>query len=329
MSITDNIKKIFFIAIWCIVGIGALGLLIAAINMKNSKTCKSYKIEINGSGAQLYVDQRQVLDVLTANGTEKIAGKTLASFDLRKMEEKLKKNSWIKDAQLFFGSNEVLRVNITERQPIARIFSTNGNTFYIDSSGVELPLPAKSSLRLPVFTNFPCEKIKLHGSDSALCDQVRKLGWYILNDPFWMADIEQVNIKPDRTFEMVPIIGNHVIEFGDGADYENKFHRLFVFYKQVSAKTGFDKYSRINVAYAGQVIGTKRGSNISRYDSLQALKNILELIRSARQLQSDTVVQNTKPLEHNTITEQSLTNYDLISDDDDSVPKKNKKPVKK
>ena len=31
-----------------------------------------------------------------------------------------------------------------------------------------------------------------------------------------MSDIEQVNITPERTFEMVPLIGNHVIEFGDG-----------------------------------------------------------------------------------------------------------------
>jgi len=326
MSIRGNIKKAFFILAWCIAGTGALALLVAAINMKNGKTCKGYRIEINGQGRKLFMDQKQALTVLTANGSEKITGREIASFDLRKMEETLKKNPWIRDAQLFFDNNQILRVNITEREPVARIFTTGGNSFYIDSSCMQLPLPAKRSLRLPVFTNFPAEKIRLSGADSALAEQVRKLGSYISRDPFWMADIEQLNITPGKKFEIIPMIGNHLIEFGDGNDYEKKFHRLFVFYRQILSKTGFDKYSKVDVQYEGQVIGTKRGGNISRSDSLQAVKNILQLIRSGRQLQADTVIQNTKPLEHNTITEQTLTNYDLITTSEDSAEKqKNKK----
>ncbi len=53
---------------------------------------------------------------------------------------------------------------------------------------------------------------------------------------------------------MTPLIGNQMIYFGDGSDYENKFHRLFVFYKQVISQTGFEKYTGINLAYANQVI---------------------------------------------------------------------------
>ncbi len=305
-----------------------MALLIAAINMKNSRTCKSYKIEINKNNRQLFIDPKQVLAILTKDD-EKITGKTIASFDLHKMEDQLKKNAWIKDAQLFFDNNRVLRINITEREPVARVFTTSGNTFYIDSSGMQLPLPERLSLKLPVFTNFPAEKMKMHGTDSALSDQVRKLAWYILKDPFWMADIEQVNITPSKTFQLVPMIGNHVIEFGDGNDYEKKFHRLFVFYKDVLSKTGFDKYAKINVEYAGQVIGTRRGSNISRSDSLQAIKNILQLIKSANQLQADTVRQNIKPLEQNTLTEQTLTNYDMVADDEDSAAMKKTEPKKK
>jgi len=58
---------------------------------------------------------------------------------------------------------------------------------------------------------------------------------------------------------------------------------------------------------------------------VQAVKNILQLIKSARQLQADTVKQNIKPLEHNTVTEQTLTNYDLITTNEDSVEKKGNK----
>ena len=132
---------------------------------------------------------------------------------------------------------------------------------------------------------------------------------------FWMAQIAQLDITPDRRFELVPTIGNHLIGFGDGSDYQDKFHRLFVFYQQVLSKTGFDKYSRIDIAYAGEVIGTHKGSEGSRQDSLQGMKNIREMIRAAQHMQADTIHQREmRPLENPTQTEQSLTNYDLIPD---------------
>jgi cell division protein FtsQ len=73
-----------------------------------------------------------------------------------------------------------------------------------------------------------------------------------------MAQISQIDITPSKEFEMVPTVGNHLIEFGDGDDYEAKFKRLFVFYKQVLAKTGMEKYEIIKVQYDKQVIGVKK-----------------------------------------------------------------------
>ena len=325
MDIKGNIKKILFILVWCIAGGGVLALLIAAINMKNSKTCKNYRVEFSGKGRPIFIDQRQVISLLTGDGSMQITGRKLVSFDLRKMEELLKKNVWIRDAQLFFDNNQTLRINVTEREPIARIFTVGGGSFYIDSSCTQLPLPVKSALRLPVFTGFPAERIRLYGPDSALSDQIRKLSQYILKEPFWSADIQQINITPKKTFEMVPTVGNHLILFGDGNEYEKKFQRLFIFYGTMLSKTGFDKYSRLDVEFAGQVIGTRKGSNISKSDSLQVVRNILQLIKQASQLQADTVRQNIKPLEHNIVTEQTLTNYDMVGEDEDSVPKTKKK----
>jgi len=306
--------------LWCVMGSGMLVLLIAAINRKNSKTCKGYRVEINAGNQRLFIDQKVISNLLTSSGTQKLVGKTILSLDLRNMEEMLKKNAWVKEAQLFFDNNECLRVRITERKPIARIFTIAGNSFYIDSSGIQLPLPEQAFIKLPVFTGFPADKVKSRGTDSALLRQIKQLSWFILNDPFWMAEIQQVAITSRKTFLMVPVIGNHQIEFGDGNEYEQKFHRLLVFYRQVCARSGFDRYTRLDVQYAGQVIGTKRGSGISRFDSLQAIKNIRQLIRVSQQVQADTVKQQiTKPLERNTITEQTLISYDMIDEKNDSV----------
>jgi cell division protein FtsQ len=330
MAIKVNISSIFFVSLWCLAGSGVLVLLIAAIKYRNNNTCKGYRIDIAGSAGELFIDKAEIEDLLALSGATNVKdintrntwkGRPIQSFDLRRMESGLERNVWIKKAQLFFDDNGLLRVNVIARVPVVRIFSRDGNSFYIDSSGTQLPLSEKGPVRLPVFTNYPAAKIHLHGEDSVLTAQIRTLGAFIGKDPFWMAQIDQVDITAGKTFELVPTIGNHLIELGDGSDYEQKFHRLFVFYKEVLSRTGFDKYSRIDIAYAGQVIGTKKGSEGTRFDSIQGMNNIRQMIRTAQQLQPDTVrQQNIRPLERNTQTEQTLVNYDLIPDDGERGP---------
>ncbi|HVM89407.1 MAG TPA: hypothetical protein VMT76_14560 [Puia sp.] len=299
MSIKSNIKKILFVAMWCIVGAGMLLLLVAAIKRRNSKTCKGYRIEVKSAGNRSFIDRKDVIKMLADTSAIKPEGKPISSFDLLSMENRLKKNAWVKEAELFFDNNDLLRISVTEREPAARIFTIAGNSFYIDSSGTQLPLSDKQTVRLPVFTGYPFEKIKQAGADGWLLTQIKNIDAFLLKDSFWSAQITQVDITPGRTFEMVPLVGNHVIEFGDGNNCEKKFHRLFVFYKEVLSKTGFNKYAKVNVQFAGEVIGTKKWGLMTKADSLQAAKNIAGLIRSAQQLQMDTVRQRTvKPLEN-------------------------------
>ncbi|HEX4851936.1 MAG TPA: hypothetical protein VFV08_14070, partial [Puia sp.] len=74
-----------FIILWCVAGTGGVALLVAAINKKNGRTCKGYQIEINGKGKTLYLDQKQILTAIEGEQIQKIAGKTIVSFDLRRM----------------------------------------------------------------------------------------------------------------------------------------------------------------------------------------------------------------------------------------------------
>jgi cell division protein FtsQ len=173
------------------------------------------------------------------------------------MENQLKNNVWVKDAELFFDNSRILQVRIEERVPVARLFTVTGNSFYIDSSGERLPLSDKFSARLPVFTGFPSERDKLNGADSVLARDIINISDYLVHDEFWMAQVSQIDIQADHTFEMIPVVGNHIIQFGDGADYEKKFKRLLLFYQQVLSKTGMDVYQKLNVQYARQVIGVK------------------------------------------------------------------------
>ena len=101
---------------------------------------------------------------------------------------------------------------------MARVFTTTGATFYIDNGLTILPLSEKFSARLPVFTNFPSDRKVLSKADSSLLMGIKNVGIGIQKDSFSMAMIEQVDITPQRIFEMVPKIWYQVIVFGDWTD---------------------------------------------------------------------------------------------------------------
>ena len=252
-------KKMLLFLFWSLIGTVVVVLSVKAMSGQREKTCSGYTIEIVEGGNQFFIDKKDVVAILNNDGAKVIKGRSLSSFDLRAMENKLETNPWIRDAQLFFDNNGQLNVLITEAEPIARIFTVTGNSFYIDTAMKRLPLSAKLSARLPVFTGFPTDKSRLNTADSTLMADIRTMSRFMQKEPLWMAQIAQVDITPDRKFEMMPTIGSHVIEFGNGQDFEKKFRRLLIFYKDVLSKTGMDTYSRINVQFDRQVIGVKGG----------------------------------------------------------------------
>ncbi len=324
MNIKSPLKKFFTVAVWCLLGGTGGVLLIAAINSKNSSLCQGMDVEINGGGKAMFLIKRDIVLMLDSSGLKDLRNKKTSSFDLLKMEKMLRRNGWIKEVQLYFDNNQILKVRIQERQPAARLFTVSGSSFLIDSSGSQLSLTEKSVFRLPLFTGYPSEKFGLH-RDSSLCRQILHMTIFLNQDTFWTSQVQEMNITPSKTFLLTPLIGNQVIEFGDGNDCEKKFHKLLVFYKTVITETGFEKYNTINLAYSNQIIATRKQGIVSRVDSIQARKNVMEMIRMARKMEADTShLRAVKPLERNTISEQNLQSYDLPGENDVN-PKPNNK----
>jgi cell division protein FtsQ len=263
-----------------------------------------------------FLNKKDVAAMLESEGLKDLNKRKIVSIDLLKVEGVLRKNSWIRDVQLYFDNNQTLQVRIQEREPVARLFTISGNSYLIDSNGIQMALAERYVFRLPVFTGYPAERFGLR-KDSALNHQIKELAKFLNTDSFWSAQIQEVNINAAKTFQLIPLLGNQVIEFGDGDDFENKFRRLLVFYKQVISQTGFEKYTSIKLAYSGQVIATRKQGIISKADSVLARKNVMEMIRLAEKMEMDTSKpREIKPLEGNTITEQNLRSYDLPEEND-------------
>jgi cell division protein FtsQ len=271
-------------------------LLAAAMRKQKNDRCKDYSITIKGDKDNLFVDEKDILKVLTTSAGGKIKGQKVSSINLWQLEQQLEKSVWVKDAELYFDNNNVLHITITESEPVARVFYTSGQSFYVDNEVNKMPLSDKLSAKVPVFTGFPDRK-KLMKKDSALLRDIRTTAKFILKNPFWMSQVSQIDVTPEGEFEMIPVVGNHLVKLGKAEQMDKKFNRLFVFYENVLSKTGFDRYKTIDVQYAGQVIAMK-GTG-SKGDSVQLRRNVEKLLQQSRAIQEDvattTRTNNGKP----------------------------------
>lgn len=309
-----TIKKILFATLWVVIGAGSVVLLIASIGIKDAKHCKGIEINIRGVDNNYFVDKNDILNSIKTSEKKNPVGKAIGSFNLKKMETELEKDVWVKDAELFFDNNEMLQVNVYEREPIARIFTTEGTTFYIDHELTMLPLSEKFSARIPVFTNFPSDKKVLSKADSSLLKDIKTVSLAIQKDSFRMAMIEQVDITPQRIFEMIPKIGNQLIVFGDAGDAEEKFTRLQLFYKEVMAKAGLSIYSQINVQYKNQVVAKRKDAADIASDAARTLELMKQIAERAQQEANDSLQVMQQDNIRNTV-DSSLIQQSIQRDD--------------
>lgn len=250
-------KRKWITILWMCIALCLITLWVLASRNHANALCTGVKVDMDGSDGISFISEKDIKAIITENGGAK--GRTISNIKLNKLETVLKNNPWVADAKLFFDNSDALNVSIVEREPVARVFTLSGSSFFVDSACNMLPVIASVVVKLPVFTSFTSDRRKLSRPDSALLAQVKTVGQFVKLDTFWNSFIGQIDILPDKTFELTPIVGNTVIDIGNSDSLESKFDRLYSFYKQVWPKVGVNRYERINVAFDNQVVATRKG----------------------------------------------------------------------
>ncbi len=257
-------QKIAIRIIWSIAAAGLIVLFVIAWKAKNEKRLADIQIELVGESAQaLFMDEIAIGSILNDQGVQ--VGMPIEKINLTQLEQFIEKTEWVKNAEFFINNKLVLEVKIEQRIPIARIFTASGTSFYIDNEGWRLPLKQLTVLNLPVFTGFPTDRPKLSKPDSILLKDVLFFAKTIQKDSFFMAQIAQVNIEPNGTFQMVPTLGDHLVLLGSVDQLEDKLNRLFTFYKKVWLGSGVNAYQFIDCRFDHQVVALKKGQQPIQY----------------------------------------------------------------
>ena len=303
-----NIKKILISFVWICLGLASLTLLISGIHKKDNSVCKGYEIEIIGINNNFFIGKTEILEILEKVAGKQIKGKEINKLNLLEMENQIKKDVWISKATLYFDKNDILMVKVEEKNPIARVFSIQGTSFYIDHSLNMLPLSKKHSARLPVFTNFPSALKVLSKDDSALLNNIKDMSLYIQKDPFLMGMIDQVDVIAKNKFELIPKLGDQIILFGDASNIDKKFDKLKLFYKNVISVKGWKKYSKVNLEFDNQIVASILGEAEQVADSLKTMKMLKEFAEYSARMSSDTSLKMQQDNDQNTVNESMILN---------------------
>ncbi len=273
-------KKVIIRSGWVLLGIGVMVILGAAMISQYRQPCKDINVTITTNNTNLiFIDEKEITSLL--DSTFSVRGKAISQLPLRSMELMLERNPWIANAEIFVDNNKQLQVSIEERTPIARIFTLQNNSYYIDSTGVRLPLSSSMTARVPVFTDFPSDQQVLSSPDSALMADIISISRYLGTDSFWMAQVSQVAILPASQFELFLLTGTPSILLGDASNLSEKFQKLNAYFHSNFFTMGYGRYSRLNVQYRRQLIGIKSDSSRQRpaidsagfYRAVEGLEN--------------------------------------------------------
>ncbi|MEQ9307587.1 MAG: cell division protein FtsQ/DivIB, partial [Marinoscillum sp.] len=183
-----------------------------------------------------------------------VLGLSVKDLNLKELEERVESNAFVKDAQIYRDIKGNLMVMVEQARPIARIYNPNGPDQYIDADGTILPTNSRHTARVPIIEferSFSWQK-SLVETDYGM--RMLELLNFIEQDDFWRAQIASLIIEKNGELTLLPQVSKQEIKFGMPENWEGKFKKLKVFYKEILPNKGWNTYSLVNLKFENQIV---------------------------------------------------------------------------
>jgi len=232
------------------------------LNENNKRTIKDIIININYNNKDTLIVKEDINDAIK----DLLLNRNISQIDLGKLEIRCQNIPWVKTADVSLSIDGILKIDITQRNPLLRIWLNNEYSFYMDDMGF-----------FPLREGYPARIINVLGylpklnnnywydknTDSLNYDanfyyKLISLAKTIYADEFICALTEQIYISPDHKVSIEPKIFNHTIIIGDISDINIKFLKLKKLYQYLFKKDAINQYKLINLNYKNQVVCTKK-----------------------------------------------------------------------
>lgn len=263
-------KRIRLILINTVAVAGALVIftLLGFVGKKQKDSiCWKLDVRIEADSNRRFIDESLVTRIANS-ATDKIVGKPLKDVDIAAVHRKLMENSSIREAHVYTTVDGRCIIRVLQRTPIARVFTADGSSYYIDKDGFTMALSDDYTARVPVFTGQIHDRMQAESvadmmknpdfAQKSLLDDIYYFTLYICGNQFWKSMVEHVHINAEGDFEIIPRVGNQRLMIGKAENLDVKFRKLMAFYANTLHSRDLNVYSAINVEYEGQVVCVKR-----------------------------------------------------------------------
>jgi cell division protein FtsQ len=183
-------------------------------------------------------------------------GTTMDRINLKKLENKLKYDRHILNAEIFGDLKGNLVVKVELRRPIARIVRDNAPDAYVAEDGTIMGVSEKYTSRVVLLSGSFTNKLVDAGNmyDLEEGKQIMEMIAFVNDDRFWRSQVAQMDVDNSGDITIYPQITGQRVEFGKPENIEGKFRKLMIFYKEILPTKGWTKYERVNLKYEGQII---------------------------------------------------------------------------
>jgi cell division protein FtsQ len=204
---------------------------------QGSVSVKDIVIKIENIEGNQFIDESDIVDLMQLD-EENLKGASLDKLNLKQIETRIKKNRFVKDAQLYSDLKGNLVVKATLRRPVARLIRNDGPDGYIAEDGTVMPVSDKFTTRVVLISGSYIRGLlsleNLNKTEETknlmtMLDMIRE-------DDFWRAQIAQLDIDSKGHINIMPQIGGQIIEFGVANNLETKFKKMKIFIKRFFRK---------------------------------------------------------------------------------------------
>ena len=252
-------KKIIKIALFVLFAAAVTGLMGFIYVEQGKQHIKQVVIKINREGEKGFLNKEAIKRMV--DKFDSLPNKKVNQINIQTIESAVNKNPFVEIADVFINIDKDLVINIEEKRAFLRIFNRKNDGFYIDHSGNIFPLSSEYTPRVLIASGYidaiqQADKISIYDSvysNTHLVD-LFELTRLINENKFLAAQIGQIYVNSRGEFDMVPLLGNHIIKFGTMEDAKTKLGNLDTFYKKALLGEGWEKYAIINLKYKNQVI---------------------------------------------------------------------------
>jgi len=209
-------------------------------------------ILVDSSNIQL-ITQKDIAQILEQNDLNPI-GKTFKHIRTESIENILYKNPMIKVAECYKTPSGTVTVEVMQRCPKFRVVGLE--SYYIDVDRKRMPVSENYAAYVPVVSG----RVTVSMCKGKMFDFVS----YIVDNPFWNAQIEQIYVRDDLKIELVPRVGDAIIMLGVLDNFESKLEKLKKLYLNGFNVMGWNKYKVIDLQYKDQVVCSKVGQQVAQ-----------------------------------------------------------------